>query len=165
MIGALAKFAVGTYLVGEAFTAFGVRRWNRRAAFRLAAEAAARLQKPLLVVGDPDSGFVTRLFGRDYGCGDVCTDLTGCPLCPSGIRGRLEDVLPRLGDKSVVIYESLTLEYVDDLPAIARQIDRVGARYFGVRLEPGSSTFLLYGRPKWVIRSMQPWVFSPYGAR
>ncbi len=59
-----------------------------------------------------------------------------------------------------MIYESLTLEYVDDLPSIIPQIDRVGARYFGVRLEPGSSTFWLYGVPKWVVRSMQPWSFS-----
>ena len=48
-----------------------------------------------MVVGAPDTGFVTRFFGRDYGCGDLCTDLAGCrcPLADSGThRGhRAED--------------------------------------------------------------------------
>ena len=151
MLGHALALGIGTFAAGEAITAFGVRRWNRRAAFRAAAETAARLRRPLMVVGDPSTGFVTRFFGRDYGCGDVCTDLTGCPTCPAGIAGPLEEVLPRLPSASHVVFESCTLEYVTDLPKVVRELGRVAVPggIFQVRVEPRSSTFWLYPGARW----------------
>lgn len=128
-------------------------------------------RKPLMVVGDPDTGFVTRFFGRDYGCGDVCTDITGCPSCPNGIRGPLETVLPRLPSSSYVVYVSCTLEYVTDLPRCIRELERVAVSggIFVVRVEQPHSTFTLYPGAKWILDSAPPtgpWRYRPtLGAR
>lgn len=149
---------VGAAACSEAILAFGPRRAARTALFRLAYAKSRQLGLPLLVVGDPDTGFVTRFFGRAYGCGDVCTDLTGCPRCTNGIRGRLEDVLPKLPTHSHVVFVSCTLEYVDDLPHVVRELRRVAppGGLFVVTVEPGSWTSLFYPGAKWVIESAPP---------
>lgn len=152
--GTVAKWGLGLYAAREAFDAFVTRRRARRDGYAQAETLARRTGTPLLVIGDPDTGFITKHFGRDYGCGDVCTDTTGCPLCGTRITGRLEDVLPRLPSRSHVIFESLTLEYVDDLPLVQREIARVmipGGFFTAGRIEPGSSTHWLHSPPtKWV---------------
>jgi len=167
VIPRLAQVALGTYLAGEAFVAFGTRRWTRRAMFRRAAERAATVSLPLMVVGDPDTGFITKFFGRDYGCGDLCTDLTGCPACPSTLRGPLEQVLLRIPSRSHVVFECLTLEYVTDLPLVVRELERIAGpgNFFGVRIEPGSSTFTLFPGAHWEISSMRPWRFRALDPR
>ena len=58
-----------------------IRFRERSAAFKSAVERATALGRRLIVIGDPDAGFHTRLM-RAYGCGDVCVDLNGCPQCP-----------------------------------------------------------------------------------
>ena len=79
-ISRLARLALGGALITEAGMALH-RFEARRRAFDSAARRAALLQRPLIVVGDPDAGAHTRII-RAYGCGDLCVDLTGCPLCP-----------------------------------------------------------------------------------
>lgn len=148
-------------------TAFVTRRRNRRRYFQMAAQRAEELGVPLLVVGDPDTGFVTQFFGRDYECGNVCTDLTGCPSCPTGIVGPLEQVLPQLPSQSHVIYVSCTLEYVTDLPAVIQQLERVSVPggLFVVRVEHPHSTWILYPGAKWILHSAPPtgdWSFTRY---
>lgn len=148
----------GVVLAGEAALAFGSRRTRRRELYAQGLAHARRAQVPLLVVGDPDTGFVTRFFGRDYGCGDVCTDITGCPRCPVGLKGSLERVLERLPDRSHVIVVEYTLEYVPRLPDAVRELERVavpGGLYVG-HLEPGSLTSQFWFGGQWVVESAPP---------
>lgn len=162
---------VACSIVGlDLHTAFVTRRRNRRTFFQMAAHRAKELGVPLLVVGDPDTGFVTQFFGRDYGCGNLCTDLTGCPSCPSGIVGPLEEVLPQLPDRSHVIYVSCTLEYVTDLPGVIQQLERVAVPggLFVVRVEHPHSTWDLYPGAKWILHSAPPtgdWIFTRYAGQ
>lgn len=164
----LLTWGAGLTLFGtlELVESFVSRRRRRREMYARAEEEARRVGLPLLVVGDPDTGFVTRHFGRDYPCGDLCTDVTGCPRCPAGVPGRLEDVLPQMRDRSHVIYVSCTLEYVDDLPSVIRHLERVsGGRVFVVRVPPGNATFWLHPGAKWVLDSAPPsgrWSFRRY---
>lgn len=107
-----------------------------------------------MVVGDPDSGFITRFFGRDYGCGDVCTDIQGCSGCPVEIREPLETALTRIPMASHVIYVSCTLEYVTDLPHVIQELERVAipAGLFVVTVDPTHlSTWYGYPGGKWVL--------------
>lgn len=155
----LLLLCAGVAAAHEAVLAFGPRLTRRKELFRRASERALELGLPLLVVGDPDTGFVTRFFGRAYGCGDLCTDLTGCPKCPHGIAGRLEDVLPRLRARSHVVFVSCTLEYVDDLPSVVRELERVSVPggLFVATVEPGSLTNLFYlGGSNWELDSAPP---------
>ena len=154
----LVTWAAGALVCREAYLAFGPRRVMRRQLWSRAVQKARETGRPLLVVGDPDTGFVTRHFGRDYGCGDVCTDLTGCPRCPVGVRGPLEEVLPQLASGSHVVYVACTLEYVTDLPHCVRQLERIAVPggLFVSRVEPGSLTSLFYPGGNWVLDSAPP---------
>jgi hypothetical protein len=158
MLARLAGVLACAVLASEAATAFGPRRARRRAVYAQALAHARAVGKPLLVLGDPDTGFVTRFFGRDYGCGDVCTDITGCPLCPNGIRGSAEAVLARLPSRSHVIAVEYTLEYVEDLPAAIRELERVAVPggIHVARVEPGSLTSRFWFGGKWVLDSAPP---------
>lgn len=158
MIGRLALLLGGIVLASEGVLAFSTRRRKRRSLYAQALSHARLVQKPLLVVGDPDTGFVTRFFGRDYGCGDVCTDLTGCPRCPVGLKGSLEEVLARLPAQSHVIVVEYTLEYVPRLPEAVRELERVavpGGLYVGY-LEAGSLTSRFWFGGQWVVESAPP---------
>lgn len=165
----LAVIAVGLGCAAalEARLAFSVRRRNRRALYGRALAHARRAGVPLLVVGDPDTGFVTRFFGRDYGCGDVCTDITGCPLCPVGIQGSLEEVLSRLPSQSHVIVVQYTLEYVPKLPEAIQELERVAVPdglYVGT-VEAGSLTSRFWFGGKWEVASAPPgpWRYRSIG--
>ena len=148
----------GVFFGREANLAFNVRRRRRQTVYSHAMEHARRIGVPLLVVGDPDTGFVTRFFGRDYGCGDICTDITGCPRCPSGLKGSLEEVLARLPPQSHIIAVEYTLEYVPKLPEAIRELERVavpGGLYVG-HVEPGSLTSKYWFGSTWVVESAPP---------
>jgi hypothetical protein len=149
----------GALAVREIGLAFVSRRKRRRDVYAEAMSHAQSLGVPLLVVGDPDTGFVTRFFGRDYGCGDVCTDLTGCPQCPVGVRGSLEEVLAGLPTASHVIAVQYTLEYVPNLPEAIRELERVAVPcglHVGL-LEPGSLTSRFWFGGHWIIDDHDPW--------
>jgi hypothetical protein len=157
MLPVLGKLALA-FLGVEAADALVVRRWWRRRSYAAALRKAAEVGKPLLVVGRPQAGFVNKVVGPDYGCGDVCTDIVGCSPCPRELRGPLEQILPQLAPASHVIYVSCTLEYVEDLPRCIRELERVAVPggLFVVRVAPGSSTFWLWPGAKWVIASAPP---------
>lgn len=141
-------------LLAGAETLVAARRVARRK--RIFAEAKARAAetgKPLLVIGDPDTGLVTRM-GRAYGCGDVCFDLTGCAGCPEGVAGRLEYTLPRVRGEWVV-YVSCVLEYVDDFEGVCRELERLsGGDLFVVTVEPWSLTAFVYPGAKRRLRAV-----------
>jgi hypothetical protein len=81
-----------------------------------------------MVIGSPVSGGVSGQISSQlhlYGCGDVCVDMNGCETCTNGITTRIEDFLPTLENNSYVIFISVVLEYVDDLPAVIKDLERV----------------------------------------
>lgn len=81
----------------------------------------------LVVIGNPTGGYVNRHV-QVYGCGDICIDIAGCRPCGHETRVLAADALEALRtlpDDSAVVFESEVLEYVVDLPAVIRELDRV----------------------------------------
>ena len=101
------------------------RQSTRKDYYSRASNHSKQSGKPLLVIGDPYNGRGSKIWGVVYGCGNVCLDITGCPKCPKGIKGKLEDVLPTLENNSYVIFVSYVLEYVDNIELIIRELKRV----------------------------------------
>ena len=102
-----------------------MRKRHRSLLYKKALKRANDTGKKLLVIGDPENGIANTLFGTDYGYGDECLDLTGCPKAPEGVKvykGKLEDILPTIDLSERVVFISCTLEYVDDIRGI---IDRL----------------------------------------
>jgi hypothetical protein len=146
-----ARFVLGYVGLVEG-TAALIRFRERRAAFELAVQRAAALDRRLVVIGDPDAGMHTRLM-RAYGCGDVCVDMNGCPKCPMTIvaditKGPIPDVL----DNSAVVFVSCVLEYVTDVDAALREIARIAGsadNVFVVTVQPWTLTARLYPGARW----------------
>ena len=128
------------------------RKIRRRQTYLEARKRSLATGKPLVVVGDPDNGAVNSLTGRDYGEGDVTVDITGCPGCENGVRSRIEDFLPTLGDDSCVLFVCCVLEYVEGgrekMERILRHATRVsGGDRFLVTVEPYClSAWFYFGR-------------------
>lgn len=107
-----------------------VRRYRY---YRMARARAHRLGRRLVVIGAPDAGegrsaaFARTL--RLYGCGDECVDLGGgcVPRCGDTRHTRVDALayLRGLPDDSRVLFVSVVLEYVDDLPALVWEMERV----------------------------------------
>lgn len=156
MIAGVLKIALSLAGAEVALSIFGRRR-RRSALYAAASERARATGKPLLVFGDPDEGWVDPALGRSYGCGDVCTDLTGCPRCPVRLPGRAEDVFPSLPTNGYVVFASCVLEYVDDVELVAREAWRVaGGDLFVAHVEPWSVTAFLYPGAKRRIHRAPP---------
>ena len=98
---------------------------NRSRLFEEAQNRANETNKKLLVIGDPNNGVASIASGADYGCGDLCIDLTGCPKCPKSMKTKLEDVISKIDSNEYVIYISCVLEQVDDLPKILSYLNKV----------------------------------------
>ena len=101
------------------------RKVKRRVMYKRAKERAKKTGKKLLVIGDPYNGIASKTTGCDYGCGDVCLDLTGCPNCPVSIKGRLEDTIATINLGEHIVFISCVLEYVDDLDYIMSYLDKM----------------------------------------
>lgn len=126
------------------------RRVARREAVYEAALARARADGvPLVVVGAPDAGST-----RGPGCGDVSVDILPS-ACPRHIQADITKRLP-FADNSVVVFVSCVLEYVDDLDAALRELQRVsGGRLYVVRVEPWTVTAYVYPGAK---RTLPDWL-------
>lgn len=141
----IAKWTAIAIAAREVYLALGPSRQKRRDIFNLAQFQAQETGKRLIVVGSPDAGIVNRFIGRDYDCGDLCIDATGCLSCDGYLQGRLEDVLSQLESNSAVIYVSMTLEYVQDLDKVLAELSRVsGGDLYVVTVPPWTLTALLY---------------------
>ena len=115
------------------------RNDRRHNIFMKAKDKSLKTQKPLVVIGDPNSGFWNKNVKKGYDCGDICIDLRGCSKCPVSITGDVLVTLKKMPDNEYVIYESCVLEYVDQrlLKEIKREIRRVsGGDYYQVRINP-----------------------------
>ncbi len=147
----IARVALGGLAVAEGASA--LHRWRaRREVYDQAARRAAALHRPLVVVGDPDAGAHTRLT-RAYGCGDLCVDINGCPLCPvvqvADIAAR---PVPGVADDSAVVFMSCVLEYVDDAEAAVRELVRMAGspeNLYMVSVQPWTLTAALYPGARW----------------
>ena len=102
-----------------------LRKIKRRTVYAKAKQRAHQTGKKLLVIGDPYNGLASKTTGCDYGCGDLCMDLTGCPNCPKTMKGRLEDTITDVNLNEYIIYISCVLEYVDDIEYIQTFLDKV----------------------------------------
>ena len=128
-----------------------IRFRERSLAFRTAAERADALGRRLIVIGDPDAGFHTRLM-RAYGCGDVCVDMNGCPRCPVTVVADITKKVPGVDDDSAVVFISCVLEYVADLNAALAEILRIAGSHdniFLVFVQPWTLTARLYPGARW----------------
>lgn len=147
----IARVALGGLALAEGASA--LQRWRvRREVYDQAARRAAALHRPLVVVGDPDAGAHTRLY-RAYGCGDLCVDINGCPLCPvvqiADIAAR---PVPGVAADSAVVFMSCVLEYVDDAEAAVRELLRMAGspeNLFTVSVQPWTLTATLYPGARW----------------
>jgi len=141
------------------------RKVNRRKVFAMAKRRALTTGLPLLVIGDPYNGIMSISTGADYGCGDSCLDLTGCPLCQIGIKGKLEDKIVELDLNKYIVFISCVLEYTDDLPLIVKYLNAMNPEnLFIVNVEWYTLTAYLYPYfltreqpPKYVIYECPPW--------
>jgi len=98
---------------------------KRRNLFKLAEARSKSTGKKLVVVGDPDNGLASKFTGRDYTCGDICVDITGCPGCPNGVKSDLESYLKTIDLNEHIIFISCTIEYIPDITTILKDLSRV----------------------------------------
>jgi hypothetical protein len=147
----------GVILLRELYLALGPRRVRRRRGYEQALLRARETGKPLVVLGAPGTGAVNATLGPDYGCGDLCIDLVGCEGCPTSATGPAELVLPELADDSAVVFVSCTLEYVQDVDRVWRELLRVsGGDLYVVTVEPLSLTAWFYPGARQVIGTATP---------
>lgn len=134
-----------------------VRHANRQRLFAAAQARALALNRPLVVVGDPNGGVWSRVFPA-YGCGDVCVDLHGCPACARQLRADLTQRV-NLADDSGVVFVSCVFEYIEDLPAAWAEVMRIAGtaeNVFVVKVQPGTLSSILVPGAKWTIVSAPP---------
>lgn len=168
MLKTLARIALGSLVLAEGASAL-VRWQARRETYDLAVRRAAALGRPLVVVGDPDAGAHTRLY-RAYGCGDLCVDINGCPMCRVV---RVADItagpIPGLATDSAVVFVSCVLEYVDDAEAAIRELNRIAGgpdNLFMVSVQPWTITAALYPGARWTaVRSNDQVTLAPMSTR
>lgn len=150
-VRSFARIALGGAVLAEGGMA--LRRFEaRRRAFEAAARLASALGRPLVVVGDPDAGAHTRLV-RAYGCGDLCIDLQGCPMCRVMQAADLTaGPVPGVADDSAVVFVSCVLEYVSNVEVAIQELQRMAGspeNLFIVFVDPWSLTAALYPGARW----------------
>lgn len=104
---------------------FAQRMYNRSSYFKLAKQRSRETGKPLMVIGNPDSGYGNQFWGRSYDHGDVTLDLNVTGDYKVAHRGDLHNTLPTYDDNSHIIFISYTLEYIKNLDRLIPHIFRV----------------------------------------
>ena len=114
------------------------RRSMRASMFRAGRALADKLGRKRVVVGAPDGGITA-----GYGCGDITIDLAPSS-CPGSMQADVTKPLPFATD-SVVVVVMCVLEYVSDVQAALRELNRIsGGNMLVVRVEPWTLTSFLY---------------------
>ena len=115
-----------------------IRQRDRKQYYQMAVCRANETGLPLIVIGDPANGFGSKLFGKTYGYGDYCIDLTGCPyndnINGTNIKGDALKALKEFDNGSAVIFVSGVLEYVDDVDNLILELKRVGGEHLFIRI-------------------------------
>lgn len=155
----IVALVAGVAVVG----AYGVIEWSARRSRRAniyerAIAHAALVGRPLLVIGDPGGGWTH----NDYGYGDVCVDLTGCPGAPPLTRAYAidlsTDAIPLASDSHVVL-AVYTLESVPDIAHAWGEVMRVAGaaeHVFNLSIEPWELAAHTYPSAQWVVTSSPP---------
>lgn len=151
--------------VGVEVVAAVIRQRMRSRMYDAAKAHARSLNRPLVVVGDPDAGASTALL-RAYGCGDVCVDLNACPACPASQSVDLTRERARVADDSAVVFSSCVLEYVSDPDTAWRELLRMAGapeRVYLTTVQAWTGTAALYPGARWMVhrRGMTPPRFVP----
>jgi hypothetical protein len=138
-IKTVAKWTALGVITYELYLAMVDRRTRRRDAFNAALQRQIATSKPLIVLGDPDGYFISRVLSRDFDCGELCIDPHGCGSCNTEV-GYPEDVLAKHANNSAVVFANIgTIEKAKDANALLAQIQRVsGGDFFAATLEPWS---------------------------
>jgi len=138
------KWASVVALTWEAFHAVVLLRQKKRDVFNLALQKQNATKKPLLVVGNPTGDVLSRIFGGDYDCADLCIDARGCSTCENVLAMSVDEGLQTLAAGSYVVYVSPgQLENVPDAHATLTELQRVS----------GGDLFLTHYNP-WTLRSL-----------
>ena len=97
--------------------------------YNLAQKKADKLNRKLIVVGNPTASWKNKMFGASYGCGDICIDLVGCECDNQRQRTQPFEVMQKLSkmpSDSVVIFESGTKHIVSGLD---KEMQRVAGNH------------------------------------
>lgn len=138
-----------------------IRQNHRKNIYQQAVIRSKKINKPLIVIGDPYYGKGSRfynMFMKGYECGDVTVDLTGCPLCPNGIKNDILSYLKSIKeDNTNVIFISCVLEYVDDIENVIKEINRVAGssdNIFIVSVNKYTLAAYFYSEDKYYAKSL-----------
>ena len=142
----------------ELYMAMVVRRQHRRDLFNQALDAAKNTHKQLIVVGDPDGYWVSRLTGRDFDCGALCIDPKACPKCPTQAVGDVVTVLSKFKSNDAVIFVNTgVLEREANATAALAQLKRVsGGDLFISTFEPYLPSAFMWPNKRRVLNAGTP---------
>lgn len=107
----------------------------------------------MLVVGDPMGGMTH----ADYGYGDFCIDLTGCPDAPANVKTAKVDLntdaIPA-PDDSHVVFVCYVIECVENIEHAWKEILRVAGgkkNVFLLALDPKEASAWTYPGCRWLV--------------
>lgn len=118
--------------------------------FKMAAERAHNIGRPLIVIGAPDAAT------GGYPCGDLCVDLDGCKRCGTLPIDALN--IP-VKDNSAVVFVSCTLSLIPQIRNAWKEILRVAGsvdNVFVVDIQGWTLTATAYPGTRWIIESAPP---------
>lgn len=143
------------------------RRKNGMLLYAAAVRRAQDLNRPLLVIGDPATGsvwtrFVNKWWGPEYGYGDLCMDLTGCPgTNGKAIAGDIVQTLDSVDTNSHVVFARATLEFVSDLPRVVKNLERIAGDLSNIFVVPCRRLLPFYFEGSSVFRRRYSIVSAP----
>lgn len=101
----------------------------------------------------PDTNI--RAADRAYGCGDLCVDINGCPLCKVvQVADITAGPVRGVPDDSAVVFVSCVLEYVNDPAAAVHELRRMAGspeNLFDVAVQHWTLTAALYPGARWTM--------------
>lgn len=104
------------------------RNYYRYKYYQEAVARSLKINKPLIVIGDPHNGIGSKMHGPAYGTGNYIIDISGCSagICPT-IEQDMTQALKSFDDNSCVIFVSCVLEYLEknQIKEAIQQLKRV----------------------------------------
>jgi hypothetical protein len=122
----LLNLAIYEFIIGY------MRQKDRYYIYKLAESRAKKLNKKLIVFGDPYSGKGSKIYNKfmnTYGCGDIVVDIKLSKKYDNCIEMDMLSYLKTCDDNSNVVFISCVLEYVDNLDEIIGELLRVTGSY------------------------------------
>jgi hypothetical protein len=123
------------------------RNYCRSYYYKMAASRALKIDKPLIVIGDPHNGLGAKIHGPAYGSGNFIIDISGCSkkVCNDVMERDIVDSLKVFEDGSCVIFVSCVLEYVENIDEAIKEIKRVAGSSDNIFVVTvGTSSYVSY---------------------